>query len=98
MNVTFFVRTARIRSPGFSRIRCSRQDAPAPAGIPPADERYIFRPDSTDQESRLQPVLAFPAGCPGPGRHPTGSSRDSRMPYLDYFLNIHQPRTNPFVQ
>jgi hypothetical protein len=28
-------------------------------------------------EFRLQPDQAFPAGCPGLGKHPSGSSRDS---------------------
>jgi len=33
--------------------------------------------DSAAQESRLPPDQAFPSGCRGPGRHLTGSSRDS---------------------
>jgi|GEM_PF-3657012 len=38
----------------------------------------VFDADITALESRLQPDQAFPAGCLGPGRHSTGSSRDSR--------------------
>jgi len=37
MNVEFVIRTSWDRSPGFSRIRCSRQYATVPAGIPPAE-------------------------------------------------------------
>jgi hypothetical protein len=38
-----------------------------------------------------QPDQAFPAGGRGPGSHPTGSSRDSRMAYPGYLLNLPQP-------
>ncbi len=37
MNVEILIRTSLDGSPGFSRIRRSRQYAAAPAGIPPAE-------------------------------------------------------------
>jgi hypothetical protein len=65
---------------------------PRPRQVSTGSRMLIFRPDITALESRLQPDQAFPAVCPGLGRHPTGSSRDSRsFSYPEYFLKLHQP-------
>jgi len=67
-----------LRSPGFSRTRRSQPYIAVPAGIPPANAWCLLHPDLAAQESRLQPDLTFPAVYRCPGRHSTGSSRDSR--------------------
>jgi hypothetical protein len=41
MKVEWFIQTSLIWSPGFSRIRRSRQYAAAEAGIPPANARCM---------------------------------------------------------
>jgi hypothetical protein len=71
-NFALFIQIATLRSPGFSRIGLSWQDAAVPAGISPANEFCIVHPDIDSQESRLQPDRAFLAVYRCPGRHFTG--------------------------
>jgi hypothetical protein len=72
MNVENEIWISLNRSPGFCRVRLARQDAAAPAGIPPAKagtpEWHIW----TIFFKRHLWYQACPAGCRGPGRHPTG--------------------------
>jgi len=58
----------------------------------------VLQPDQISLlESRLQPDQAFPVVCRSPGRYPTGSSRDSWMPYRDYLLKTHPAQSTKRV-
>jgi hypothetical protein len=72
MKVEVLIQISPLRSPGFNRIRRSRQGAPAPAGIPPAKAGTPGHFISGIFLKVHKPDPAFPAGCPSLGRHPTG--------------------------
>ena len=77
MNVAFLIQMSPLRSPGFSRIRFSGQDAAVPAGISPAEAGT--------------PVRRSSAGSGFPGRIPRPRQAFHRLKpglpeaYSDYF-------------
>jgi len=83
MNIEKSIRISPFRCPGFSRIRRSRQDAPAPAGILPAEAGTPGHFISGLCSKRLSEKLI--RGGPTACRVPCDTGQRSRSPGFSRF-------------